>query len=194
MNKACKQCNKLFNRPKGRSGKQWSKQIYCGRKCLNDSNITHGMSHSRFWYIWSHMKSRCLNENDIFYKNYGGRGITVCRKWLKFENFLEDMKEGYSDVLTIDRIDVNGDYCKENCRWATKIQQARNARSNIVLELKGQKVTITELSEKTGIKYHTLYNRIYIHGLTPEQSISVKSFAHGRVKAKDFIAKLLTHE
>lgn len=78
------------------------------------------------------MKNRCFNERVKCYKYYGGRGIKVCERWMKFENFYEDMKDEYSDSLTLDRIDSNGDYEPSNCRWATWKEQQNNRRNNRV--------------------------------------------------------------
>lgn len=108
MNKICHKCKKTFSRLEGRSASQWSEQKYCSMDCVSKARITHGISRSRFAYIWSHMKSRCLNKNNLFYKNYGGRGIKVCNKWLAFEGFAADMLPSYRENLTLDRIDVYG--------------------------------------------------------------------------------------
>ena len=86
------------------------------------------MSKTRFYRIWKDMFTRCNNPNYRLYKNYGGRGITICKEWKKFENFRDDMLEGYNDKLRIDRIDNNGNYCKENCRWTDDTTQNRNRR------------------------------------------------------------------
>ncbi|HFJ9368552.1 hypothetical protein [Bacillus pacificus] len=77
---------------------------------------------------WHHMKQRCLNPNNDRYKDYGGRGITVCERWLNFENFLEDMGEKPSPEHSLDRIDVNGNYEPSNCKWSDKYEQVDNQR------------------------------------------------------------------
>lgn len=92
-------------------------------------NTKHNLSYSRIHRIWKGMKERCNNPKAKAYKNYGGRGIKVCDEWNdNFEKFFKDMKEGYADNLTIDRVDNNGSYCKDNCRWATNTEQQKNKR------------------------------------------------------------------
>ena len=86
---------------------------------------------TRLYKIWSSMKSRCTNKNTTGYENYGGRGIKVCDRWKKFENFYEDMRERPSDK-SLDRINNNGNYYKENCRWATDKEQCNNRRNNLL--------------------------------------------------------------
>jgi hypothetical protein len=108
----------------------------CG--CYNDEirrkekhHLTHGLAGTPVYHAWQTMTARCLNKKKWNYKNYGGRGIKVCDRWLRFENFLEDMGEKPSSKHSLDRIDNNGDYCKANCRWATLDIQAQNKRRTI---------------------------------------------------------------
>jgi hypothetical protein len=104
------------------------------------------------------MLSRCTNPNNLAYERYGGRGITVCERWLKFENFLEDMGEP-PDGLTIDRTDNDGNYCKDNCAWKTRLDQARNRRSSVKIFFNGLSMTLREWSEHLGISYSMLKGR-----------------------------------
>ena len=100
--------------------------------------VTHGLTGTPFYHVWSHMYQRTLNSNDIEFKNYGGRGIKVCEKWKIFSNFRDDMYESYTESIknnglkntTLDRIDNEKGYFKENCRWASHIVQNRNMRNS----------------------------------------------------------------
>lgn len=104
---------------------------YCSRHCLAKmASLKHGMSRSRLYVIWSDMKSRCINRSNAGFEYYGDKGISVCQQWANsFECFRDWANEnGYQDGLEIDRINLEGDYCPSNCRWATRSQQMCNQR------------------------------------------------------------------
>lgn len=112
------------------------------------------------YYIWTSIKQRCYNKKMKRYKSYGGRGIKVCDRWLNsFSNFLSDMGEKPSN-LSLDRIDNDQGYSPENCRWATKREQANNTRTNNIIQYKNQKFTLTEFARHIGIHPETLRKRI----------------------------------
>ena len=122
----------------------------------------HGKSKSRIYKIWCSMKARCENPNDKAYKNYGGRGIKVCPQWSGkngFINFYNDMGDK-PPRLSIDRIDNNGNYSPENCRWATKKEQQNNTRTNRMITINGVTKTIHQWCEERGMKYETVRRRI----------------------------------
>jgi hypothetical protein len=128
--------------------------------------IKHGHSHSErydgespTYKSWVSMKQRCNNPKNPGYKNYGGRGITVCERWLKFENFLEDMGER-PHRLSLDRIDNNKGYYKENCRWATRNEQNRNQRSNINISLDGKLLCLKDYCKQKNINYSMVIVRL----------------------------------
>lgn len=108
---------------------------------------------------WRAMLRRCENEKDGSYANYGGRGISVCERWQSYENFLADMGER-PDGLSIDRIDNNGNYEPDNCRWATAKEQARNTRSNVYYDYKGEQLCASEIAERAGVDPHLLASRL----------------------------------
>lgn len=110
------------------------------------------------------MKTRCNNPNVRDYANYGGRGIRVCESWDSFASFLKDMGETYRDGLTLDRIDCNGDYSRENCRWITIQEQQKNRRNTGLIEHLGEKKTLREWSHVLGIPHSTLMGRYYNYG------------------------------
>ncbi len=126
-----------------------------------EANIKHGFKGTRIYRTWKNMKNRCSNPKRPDYKNYGGRGISVCDEWRKdFMTFCKwAMNNGYQDNLTLDRIDVNGNYEPKNCRWVDMKTQARNRSNNIVVEYNGKKMTLAEVSEKSGITSKILYRR-----------------------------------
>ncbi|ELY4860720.1 hypothetical protein SM110_004493 [Cronobacter sakazakii] len=115
------------------------------------------------------MKSRCNNPKTPEYKNYGGRGISVCERWNSFDLFLEDMGERPGGC-SIDRIDVNGNYCKENCRWATDREQKLNTRRTRNLTAYGKTMSMKAWSEETGLPYSTIKARL-LRGKTTEEAL-----------------------
>ena len=113
---------------------------------------------------WSSMKSRCTRKNDPSYFRYGGRGIQVSSKWETFAGFLKDMGSTYKVGLSIERINNDGNYCKENCKWATKKEQANNRRSNRIIKFDNQKKTLAHWSDELGIKRTTISQRLDVYG------------------------------
>ena len=116
---------------------------------------------SRLYHIWEDMKNRCLNKNNKRYSYYGGRGIVLFEKW---QNYIEFHKwainNGYSENLTIDRINVNGNYYPDNCKWATQKEQANNRTNNVFITHNGETKTVMQWSEHLGFGYHVLKNRL----------------------------------
>jgi hypothetical protein len=119
-----------------------------------------GLSRTRQYHTWQSMMSRCYYPKNIGYSAYGGRGITVCENWHTFVGFWKDMECGYSSKLTLDRIDSNGIYTKENCRWATMSEQGNNRRTCVYVQYKGTRKTVTEISEELGVNREIVYPRL----------------------------------
>lgn len=133
--------------------------------------------HERAYTVWSAMKSRCYNKNHIHYDAYGGRGIKVCDRWLGengFENFYRDMFPR-PDGATLDRIDNNADYCPENCRWSSKVEQANNTRRNKIIEYANRSMTAAQWAREIGIPYRTLQTRLR-RGMPLEKAMSSKKY------------------
>lgn len=124
-------------------------------------HTTHGMTHTTEFKIWGGMKERISNPNYHGYANYGGRGITMCEEWFNsFETFLADMGPRPSPNHSMDRINNSEGYSKANCTWSTVKQQARNRRTNHLLEYKGEKLPLAVWTERLGFRKMTLRNRI----------------------------------
>lgn len=143
---------------------KYNKIKSCGclkREITIERNTKHGLRHTRIYRIWLLMKNRCFNNKYYLFKNYGGRGIIVCDEWnndfVKFYDW--SMANGYKDDLTIDRINVNGNYEPSNCRWATILQQNRNKTKTRKVTYKNKTLCIAEWAELLGLKYNTLYYR-----------------------------------
>lgn len=142
------------------------KQGNCNRK--------HCMSESKLYYVWKSIKARCNNPNSKDYKHYGAKGISICTEWetsfIEFYNWA--MNNGYKEGTSIDRIDVNGNYCHQNCRFVDSIVQANNRSNNHFLTHNGETHTIAEWSRITGIKYNTIIARINKLHWTIEKALS----------------------
>lgn len=123
-------------------------------------NRTHGKAHTRVNEIWKKMRRRCQNRSDVSYERYGARGISVCERWQTFENFYADMGDPPTRKHSIDRINNEGNYEPENCRWATVLEQSNNKRSNTVLTFRGQSKTIAEWAREIGISPFRLSSRL----------------------------------
>jgi len=120
---------------------------------------SHGMSGTRIYRIWSGMKIRCMDKTRQNYKYYGGRGVSVCERWMKFINFYNDMGNCPAG-MTLDRKDNEKGYYKENCRWATRKEQQNNTRGNRYIEFNGERKTLTQWSKCTGISAPCISYRI----------------------------------
>ena len=131
----------------------------------------HGMWGSREYNTWAQMIARCVNPKATNYDEYGGRGIKVCDRWLEsFENFLADMGER-PEGMTLDRIEVDGNYDPGNCRWATNAEQARNTRRNVYIEANGERMVIFDWAKRSGIHETTIMHRLK-NGWSPEDAVT----------------------
>ena len=138
-------------------------------KAVSESEI---YSNKRLRKIWSSMKERCYYTKHVYYKDYGGRGITVCDEWMEYIPFAKwAFRNGYSETLTIDRIDVNGNYEPSNCRWIPQEEQHSNTRSNRFVEYRGERYTLTQLARKIGMNKTTLKERLNM-GWTVEEAVN----------------------
>ena len=134
----------------------------------------HGKNATRLYGIWLGMRARCNIPNYHDYKYYGLRGIKVCDEWNDYLAFKEwAINNGYADNLTLDRIDVNSNYCPGNCRWATKTEQGNNRRNNHLLTYNGETKTLKEWSDVSGIPYSTLKRRINVYGFTVKEALTL---------------------
>jgi len=136
--------------------------LSCGcyhRQISKEVNTKHGMYGTRTYNIWFNLRQRCLNQKHHAYYRYGGRGISVCDEWHDFEQFYADMGD-CPDGMSIDRIDNDGNYEPDNCRWSDYRQQSNNRSNNVYLEYEGKKRTIAEWSRELGIDYQRLYGYV----------------------------------
>lgn len=175
---------------------QWLCQCECGNKviirrhhlisdntnscgCLqkqrvSETHFIHGHNsyhQSKTHKTWHSMLQRCNNPKCQEYKNYGGRGIKVCKAWMKFEGFLQDMGERPPN-LTLDRKNNDGDYCKENCRWITNKEQQRNKRTNRAITIGDETKCVAGWCEELGLRYHTVITRLQ-RGWSDEEALEI---------------------
>lgn len=153
-------CGELLYVTVGDLGK--TKSCGCLKIANNKSRSKHSMKKARIYNEWCGMKARCNNPKATHYKYYGGRGIKVCREWENdFLSFYKWATEnGYSDTLTLDRIDTNKDYGPQNCRWVSMKTQNRNKRSNHYLSFNGKTQIISDWANELGISYKALSARL----------------------------------
>lgn len=154
----------------------------CGCANREPTVQTHGLSkQTPLYFVWKELRHRCSNKNHKQYKNYGARGIKVCSEWEDFEVFYDwSVKNGYTEEKlpngknkwTIDRIDVNGDYEPNNCRFVTNEEQANNKRNTLYFDYKGKKYNLTELSNEFGIERMLLYDRIHTRKWDLERAVT----------------------
>lgn len=146
----------------------------CGCLRLKSTSTTHNKSNSRLYRIWAAMKQRCYNEDYVAYKNYGGRGISICDEWVNsFENFYDwAINNGYSDSLSIERINVNDNYCPSNCTWVTLTEQAQNRRTCYMFQYNNKTQNLAQWCVDLGLDYKLIHNRIFKLKWSFERAIS----------------------
>lgn len=148
---------------------------------VGNLNATHGFSgNNRLYRIWKQMRIRCYCKTNPTYMHYGARGIKICKEWEDFAVFRKwSLSNGYDDNLTIERKDVNADYCPENCCWIPKYLQAKNRRTTILYEFDGKKMTQADWARFIGINPATLIERIQKYGLEAALSMKKGERFHG---------------
>lgn len=156
-----------------------TKSCGCVRKERTSKlKLSHGQAGTRLYRCWRNMKDRCDNPNNNEYKNYGGRGIKVCKEWTNFNPFYDwAISHGYQNNLTIERIDVNGNYCPENCTWITRYAQARNRTDNRTISFNGKTMIITDWAKELGISEATIRHRLNI-GWSIERTLTTQVQRH----------------
>lgn len=152
------------------------------QKGENNSNYSHGLSKTRIYRTYAHMKDRCFNKNDKAYKHYGGRGITICPEWLGENGFINfynwAIENEYNDNLTIERKDVNGNYCPENCCWISFKKQMANRTNQNIIEYNGETHYLTEWANILGKNQDTLWRRIFQSGWSVDKAFKTPVNTH----------------
>lgn len=141
------------------------------RFCMS-KRTTHGESYSRAYNIWAMMRQRCNNPNAANYRLYGGRGITCCARWASFAAFLQDMGHPPNAKATLDRINSDGHYTPDNCRWADPETQACNRRNGVKITAFGQTLSLSQWTRKTALTRDQIKHRIFVMGMAPEQALT----------------------
>lgn len=157
-------------------------------------NKTHGLSKTLLYKTHQSMLQRCYKDYNENYPNYGGRGIEVCEEWHEFEEFKKwSVDNGYEEGLSIERIDVDGNYEPSNCKWISVKEQQRNKRNNRLITFNGETKTLVEWSEITGIKRSTISARLDRYGMTPEEALTIKG-GYGKTRTTYEVTNVLTNE
>ncbi len=139
-----------------------------------ERNTTHGMSGSREYIVWSNMVQRCHDPNSTNYSDYGGKGIAVCDRWRKFENFFADMGQKPSPKHTLDRSDSSLGYSPDNCRWATMKEQENNRTNNRRITFRGETLTLMQWAERTNLRREVIAARIDRLGWSAERALTTR--------------------
>jgi hypothetical protein len=148
----------------------------CGCWCKENAKVkstTHGMTKHPLYRIWAGIIKRCTNPNNKSFKNYGGRGIFVCNKWKKFENFYSDMHQTYKPELSIERIDNDKGYSPDNCKWATNSEQVRNRRMTIFITMNGKTQCVKDWANEMNVNYRNSLNKLK-KGKSPHEIFNIK--------------------
>jgi hypothetical protein len=139
-------------------------------------STTHGLRDHPLYHTWNGMVQRCTNPEYPNYHNYGGRGVTLCRRWLEPANFIADMGHGYSPGLTLDRVDNSLGYSPENCRWATMAEQNRNKRNNHLVAYRGSNLVLKAAANLAGLNYSTVRRRLCTYGWSIPRALESHEF------------------
>jgi len=175
----------------GKHHAQWLCRCSCGKMCVasasnlrtgntkscghivKDHSVRHGGRHTRLYSIWTNMKDRCYNPNTDTYNSYGRRGITVCEEWKNDFGVFRDwaLENGYDDSLTIDRIDNDGNYCPENCRWVDAKTQANNRRSSVYVTVDGITRSLAAWADELGKSRSIFHARAKLYHTSVEEQV-----------------------
>lgn len=143
-----------------------------GKEVSSLINKSHGKRKDPIYAIWNMMRQRCNLPSNKYYAYYGGRGIKVCERWQKFENFYADMGDPPFRGASLERVDSNGDYSKENVVWANRTEQNNNKRNSVRYEFKGEHLTLVQIADRIGMNPKSLSSRIYGQGMPIEDAVN----------------------